>query len=206
MKVYGYGEDALTLWALANRLEDILEQLGDESKQEDCQVFYRPSFGRSGGENSSQFGEFDFVVLSKNRLYLGESKWDRSSLRIKDGVVLLDETQAKRHRVFKAYVEHCAFGDCEPWEEFKERSEPLIGRPIPGEDSLLASNLKEMMKAIREYYHGLQSSVEPVDVLLYLHRGQDAERLPRTVTDDFKLACINYSQAEMLGNYITIEM
>jgi hypothetical protein len=29
--VFGYGEDALTLWALVNRLDTILEQLGDQA-------------------------------------------------------------------------------------------------------------------------------------------------------------------------------
>ena len=32
MKVYAYGEDALTLWAIKNRLPEILGKLGDKTK------------------------------------------------------------------------------------------------------------------------------------------------------------------------------
>ena len=36
MKVYAYGEDALTLWAIKNRLSEILGKLGDETKVDEC--------------------------------------------------------------------------------------------------------------------------------------------------------------------------
>ena len=74
MQILGYGEDALTLWAMKNKLDVILEALNDSSDPSTCQVFFRPSFGRSGGDKSPQFGEFDFIILSQNGLYLGESK------------------------------------------------------------------------------------------------------------------------------------
>ena len=52
MKVLGYGEDALTLWALQNRLIQILDFLDDPSGPPECKVFFRPSFGRRGGSGS----------------------------------------------------------------------------------------------------------------------------------------------------------
>ena len=75
----GYGEDALTLWALKKQLTKILGTFKDSTDMVDCLVFYRPSFGRSGGPNSAEFGEFDAIVASKERIYLIESKWDNHS-------------------------------------------------------------------------------------------------------------------------------
>ena len=59
MKLLGYGEDALTLWVLRHRLDKLLDSIDDKSDPEGCVAYFRPSFGRSGGPNSSQFGEFD---------------------------------------------------------------------------------------------------------------------------------------------------
>ena len=56
MEIIGYGEDALTLWALRNRLDTILDTLGDFSDLSKCRVFFRPSFGRSGGKDGPQMG------------------------------------------------------------------------------------------------------------------------------------------------------
>ncbi len=63
MQILGYGEDALTLWALQNKLMEILKFLDDSSDQPECKIFFRPSFGRRGGAGSSQFGEFDLRLL-----------------------------------------------------------------------------------------------------------------------------------------------
>jgi hypothetical protein len=199
MRVYGYGEDSLTLWALRHRLDVILEAYDDKTLPADCQVFYRPSFGRSGGDNSSQFGEFDFIILAKHHLYLGESKWDRSSVKIEGGVLKLEGVQARRHEIFKAYVKHWAFGEYRDWEVFRVEAEPLIGRPIPGKDSLLAENLQAILGAIRRHY---DSERKPKDVLVYFHRGEDAGQIPQQASDGFKLVPMEYETA--LGNYIEI--
>src|SRR5271157_1954335 len=100
MKLYGYGEDALTLWALKMKLSEILEPFGDHSAASECKLFFRPSFGRRGGEKSSQFGEFDFIILARDRLYLGESKWDRSPEVTDIGTIELREEQNIRHQLF----------------------------------------------------------------------------------------------------------
>ena len=57
--ILGYGEDPLTFWALKSKLSNILEKLEDESEPSDCLIFYRPSFGRSGGAQRAEFGEFE---------------------------------------------------------------------------------------------------------------------------------------------------
>lgn len=69
-KIMGYGEDALTIWALKNKLSIILGAFNDQTDPKDCLVFYRPSFGRSGGSGSAEFGEFDAIVASKQKIYL----------------------------------------------------------------------------------------------------------------------------------------
>lgn len=110
MEILGYGEDALTLWSLKNKLDYILASFGDSSDVSKCRAFFRPSFGRSGGNKSSQFGEFDFIILAKQHLYLGESKWDKSPEKIVNGQMDLRSEQLLRHRLFKLYVEEWAFG------------------------------------------------------------------------------------------------
>ncbi len=63
-EIFGYGEDALTLRLLMKQISFIL---GNEDKTllSDCLVFYRPSFGRSGGSKSAEFGEFDAIIASR---------------------------------------------------------------------------------------------------------------------------------------------
>jgi len=46
-EILAYGEDALSYWALKERLSEILKKLDDSSNPSDCLIFFRPSFGRS---------------------------------------------------------------------------------------------------------------------------------------------------------------
>jgi len=105
MKIYGYGEDALTFWALQNRLPQILAQLNDSSAPSECEIFFRPSFGRRGGPDRSEFGEFDFIILARECLYLGESKWDKSPELTDQGDIKLRDEQRLRHQLFAFYVQ-----------------------------------------------------------------------------------------------------
>ena len=68
-KLLGYGEDFLTLWALEEQLAAILSKFEDHTPASDCLAFYRPSFGRSGGENSAEFGEFDAIISSRENSF-----------------------------------------------------------------------------------------------------------------------------------------
>jgi len=77
-QIIGYGEDAFTLWALKHKTSIILNSFQDQTAPSDCLFFYRPSFGRSGGEESAEFGEFDAIIGSSDNIYLIESKWDNS--------------------------------------------------------------------------------------------------------------------------------
>ena len=206
MQMLGYGEDALTLWAIKNKLDVILEAVGDSSDSSMCQVFFRPSFGRRGGNSSPQFGEFDFIILSKDRLYLGESKWVRSSEKLKGGILELRVEQKRRHEVFKFYVEQWAFGSHSSWREFIDRVRLVLqsgaAKPLAPENSLLATNLKAVLGVIKKQY----ASVPDIrNVLLYLYDGKTVEQLPQKATEDFDLVCIDYS-ADTLDSFIRIEL
>ena len=98
-KILGYGEDALTLLALKSHMSKILERFEDKSDPSKCLVFYRPSFGRSGGEKSSEFGEFDAMVASLENIYLIESKWDNLSNN-ENYKVKIKNVQQLRHDIF----------------------------------------------------------------------------------------------------------
>lgn len=204
MKIFGYGEDALTLWALENRLSSLLEQVEDTSPPEQCKVFFRPSFGRRGGENSSQFGEFDFILLSSRLIYLGESKWHRSSEKIQNNILALREEQLLRHEIFRFYVQEWAFGNSTDWAAFAETAWINLGqkgkKPIAPAGSLLAANLQTVLEIIRQHF-----SMQPpvLNMLLYLHNGTGQE-LPQHVTDaDFKVVNIDYS-TDCCENFIRL--
>ena len=53
-RIFGYGEDTFTLWALRHRKSEILKEFQDKTSPSDCLVFYRPSFGRGDG---AEFGD-----------------------------------------------------------------------------------------------------------------------------------------------------
>jgi len=74
LEIIGYGEDALTLWALQNRRKLIFDKVGINNES-NVKLFYRPSFGRRGGPKSYLFGEFDFIIKTESQIVLGESKW-----------------------------------------------------------------------------------------------------------------------------------
>lgn len=103
VKVVGYGEDSLTLWALKHRLSAILEE--ERTAPSDCLVFYRPSFGRHSKNSKAVFGEFDAIIVSSKNIYLIESKWDNLGKFNKDELILREE-QELRHNIFSWYLMH----------------------------------------------------------------------------------------------------
>jgi hypothetical protein len=207
MKILSYGEDALTLWAIKNKLDQILQTLQDPSDPSTCKIFFRPSFGRSGGEGSSQFGEFDFIILSEDCLYLGESKWDRSSEKIEGGILQLREEQLLRHRLFQFYVENWAFDSYSSWSEFTQKRKSVlkglgIRKPLASEKSRLAANLQTVLSIIKKHF---SSSPDIRNILLFLHDGRTAEQLPRQAPRDFHLVPVDYS-GHTIGNFVKIDI
>lgn len=211
MQILGYGEDALTLWALRNKLDAILSKLGDSSSQEKHTVFFRPSFGRRGGSRSSQFGEFDFIILADRRVYLGESKWHRSSRDVAGSKLHLRQEQLDRHKIMAWYITEWTKRGFSKWKDFlseKERriTDEGVSKPMAPAGSLLAENLKAILDVIRERY---ASSPKVENVLLYLYNGRKHETPPQEAADDFALVKLDYSEAvrsegEVLANFVRL--
>ena len=205
MKILGYGEDALTLWAIKNKLSTILNLLNDSSSPSNCKIFFRPSFGRSGGAESSQFGEFDFILLSEKQLYLGESKWSRSSEKIAGGILDLRKEQVLRHTIFKFYVQEWAFGNYSSWHDFEELAvaklqNQRINKPIAPSGSLLVINLKTVLEIIQQHFKILP----PIrNVLLFLHSGSPDNLLPKSAGTDFEVVCVDYSDG-VIENFVEL--
>ena len=160
MTILGYGEDALTLWALSRRLPALLAALGDPGRADDALVLYRPSFGRAAtgrapdASHRAEFGEFDAILGTAAAVYLVESKWDRSG-ELDAGVLSLRAEQARRHAVFATYLK--LWRDLRPstWGEFVREAEAPFGAEHPTvrlapEGSRLAENLRFVLSALAD--------------------------------------------------------
>jgi len=209
MEILAYGEDALTLWGLKYQLSAILSRLNDPSSPSQCQVFFRPSFGRAGGDKSAQFGEFDFIILSDASLYLGESKWDRSSEQIVGGVLSLRPEQLLRHRLFRCLVQAWLAGHYTSWSDFMVPAAVILQgeglyKPVAPENSLLAENLEMVFNLIKDHYN---STPQIKNLLLYFYcaSNQTAAFLPQKAGNDFYVVSLDYSTA-VQGNFIRINL
>jgi hypothetical protein len=156
-KILGYGEDALTLWLLKNQPTEILKQFNDKTEPSDCLVFYRPSFGRSGGQGSAEFGEFDAILASKENVYLIESKWDNHRPNNHTDLILRPE-QIGRHEIFKWYLSNR-----------NSEKEFIEGKKIAPANSLLAMNLQNVLSQIRQCCLNSAKPDHVKNVLLYFH-------------------------------------
>lgn len=163
MRVLAYGEDALTYWALTERLEEFLSQVGDETVADDVVVIYRPSFGRRGG---AQFGEFDAIVLTGARTIFVESKWDSSS-EFDGSTVILRPEQVRRHRILRWLVEGWTHGGS--WKDFVDRSADAYALAFDGMH--LAPPRTRLAENLQYLLDEMTRRQRPVDdVVLYLHR------------------------------------
>ncbi len=213
MQLLGYGEDALTLWMLMQCLGTFLKKLGDSSDPQRCLVWYRPSFGRSGGDRKPQFGEFDFIICSPSCLYLGENKWEGSQESTDGKTLDLRPEQKIRHLFFRFYVQQWIQCQCSTWIQFIRSSavkqsltefnrqlheEFGIRKTIPKPDTRLAKNLESILNAIKNYYQ----HVPPVkDILVFFCSPKSTQYLPVRSSGSFQIVLFDYSQASE-GNFI----
>jgi hypothetical protein len=196
VKLIGYGEDALTLWALTSRRRDVLMALGDKANPEGCTVIYRPSFGRKGGPTSSQFGEFDFILGTPTALYLGEAKWDKSPELIERPIRLRDE-QLERHKVFEAYYR--VWISRQQWDvrDFFEASQAYFAterlvKPTPPPRSTLAQNLVSILKVCA----GATNYIDSIRNVLLVTDSSGGLRLSlEDAPRDFALVCISAAES-----------
>jgi len=207
-KIFGYGEDAFTLWALKHRRPKILKEFSDRTSPSDCLVFYRPSFGRSGGEKSSEFGEFDAILVSLENIYLIESKWDNLS-RAKRGKVTIRPEQELRHHILSWYIAHWDKRYEHDWNGFLKEQEDgfqkefkKYKKTMPRSDTLLAENLQFILNMLRKHCIRLSSEQNIKDVLLFFYN-KDKYTTPSKYSKEFKLIKIDYSK-DIEGNFINL--
>ena len=149
-----YGEDGLTLKYTKERLREILRKLGDTSNPAECTVFYRPSFGRS------QYGEFDAIIISQEKAYLVEAKWDENGKLKRIGG--LEENQIRRHDIFKWFSQNWHDEVGEDWDRFAKNNNPEFmkkftykkengeedAKYIPDSHTTLGKNLQTVLMEI----------------------------------------------------------
>jgi len=202
-KILGYGEDALTLWALKRHVSTILNHFKDSSSPSDCLVFYRPSFGRHAKENSSVFGEFDAIVASPQNIYLVESKWDNLVESKKDELVIRRE-QLMRHQIFTWYLTHWKKKYSNKWADFIEEQQSTFNfgrKAIAPANSLLAKNLEFVLDKLLERCGAFSSDNNVKNILLFFYRGKS--RAPLKINEAFTPIGIDYGK-EVLGNYVLL--
>jgi len=206
-KILGYGEDAFTLWVLKHRIADILEAFQDQTTPSDCLIFFRPSFGRSGGEGSAEFGEFDAILASSKNVYLIESKWDNFS-DFTDEKVTIKSVQKMRHRIFRWYLTRWDPNYSNDWEGFvrdhiSDFQKTFRGKKIAPSGSLLATNLQFILTMLQKHCGKLSSERNIKNVLLFFYN-RNRSTPPIKISRDFNLVSIDYSQ-EIVGAFITLD-
>ncbi len=206
MKIYGYGEDALTLWALKYHLSDILQEFGDKCEPSDCVVFYRPSFGRRGGSKSPEFGEFDAIIASLASIYLVESKWD--NLKATDGDrELIKKVQRLRHRVFSWYLTHWNSSYYGNWQRFideqgKDFERKFEDEKIIASKGLLVENLEYILKVVLDHSRDLSGETRIRNVLLFFSRNKSSDSKANYET--FTLINLCYSK-HASNNFVVLK-
>ena len=201
VKIVGYGEDALTLWALKHHVSKILEEFKDKTAISDCLIFYRPSFGRHSKANSSVFGEFDAILASKENIYLIESKWDNLT-KFDNKELMLSDAQTLRHEIFSWYLTHWNKKYYGNWQTFanEHQNDFKFNNKIIARNSLLARNLESVLNKLQEHCHSL-SSDNIKNVLLFFH---GAKSTPPTKTNEgFKPIAIDYSK-DIKNNFVAL--
>jgi hypothetical protein len=208
MKILGYGEDALTLWALEQRVFKILNECRDKTAISDCLVFYRPSFGRHSRAGSSIFGEFDAIIASKESIYLIESKWDNLT-EFNNTELILGKEQTLRHKIFSWYLTHWNRKYLGNWQAFVSEHQKdfkinfkINHKTIAPKDSLLSRNLESILNKIQEHCGNIsESSIK--NILLFFFNSEMKSKPPIRINKTFKLIPIDYSR-EVKDNFITL--
>ncbi len=144
LPIIGYGEDALTLWFLKQD-DKVKELVNNESIK--C-IFYRPSFGRG---TSPAIGEFDAIIKTNSKIYLIESKWEKSQEVKKDRIVV-KARQVLRHLFLQSYILN------------KKRNQDhykIIGKKVDDFIKWFASEEKKESKSI--LYNNFKNIMDKID-------------------------------------------
>lgn len=206
MTVYGYGEDALTYWALTTNFDKLKAGLvrSEELPDADYVRIYRPSFGR--GERG--FGEFDAIISTEESIYLIESKWDKSSeLRKKKGeehqTIGLSGPQIFRHKIFEELHKRWCHNNLVDFFREEDEDDPTDNInakvfdqwnwKVCKESADLASNILTTFEILYSQKgsrnrNGVRKSIK--NILLFFHSGEHPKL--RVITDNFTLVTLRY--------------
>jgi hypothetical protein len=200
-KILGYGEDALTLWALKQHTSELLDEFQDKTPISECLIFYRPSFGRHSKANSSVFGEFDAILASRKNIYLIESKWDNLS-EFKNEEIILREEQTLRHDIFSWYLTHWNKKYYGNWQTFvnENQNDFKFKNKSIARGSLLARNLESILSKLQDYCPNI-SSDNIKNILLFFYDGKSTP--PTKTNKGFKPIPFDYSK-EIKNNFIAL--
>lgn len=194
-RIFGYGEDALTLWALKQHTSKILDEYQDKTPISDCLIFYRPSFGRHSKANSSVFGEFDSILASRENIYLIESKWDNLAKFTNDELILREE-QSLRHKIFSWYLTHWNSEYYNNWQTFiKEQGRDFRfnNKRIAPNGSLLAKNLELVLNGLHENCRNHPTEKNVKNVLLFFYNVKNSTP-PTKTSSMFRIVPIEYGK------------
>jgi hypothetical protein len=206
-KILGYGEDALTMWALKNCISKILHKLNDDSNPSNCLIFFRPSFGRSGGKERAEFGEFDAILSSLENVYLIESKWDRF-LQNKKDEIKLSNGQTLRHKIFSWYFKNWNPQQYSDWKGFSNALQGdfrsnFPARKIAPEKSRLSRNLELVLRKL--HYH-CEKDKAPRNVLFYFLDRNRSKEISKVISGDLNFAVVNIDYSETISdNFVHLD-
>lgn len=202
MKLIGYGEDALTLRSLTERLPEILTQLDDGSDPDSVLILFRPSFGRRSGtedRRAAAFGEFDAILATDQAVYLVEAKWSRSGEAYKKETIELRREQLRRHDVLRWYLQRWRQLAPTSWEAFRtavcdEFERDFRELTVPLHDQHLGANLQYVLQ------HLAGRGEQIVDVLLYVDADPGAFTAPGLPEGStFRLVEIRFDDVDRTG-------
>lgn len=182
-KLIGYGEDSLTLWALTKnyaKFKEMFKQKFNDNLDE-ATVFYRPSFGR-GGKSDKNFGEFDAVIVSSEKVYLVESKWNNSSeIRKSKSTIVLREEQKLRYDILREYLKVWQKIVFENGKKIDEKNEyynnlkDLLGKKlieilsVNDANTTLFSNINKVAEIIIKNGIDCENDSKYINLVLYFH-------------------------------------
>jgi hypothetical protein len=203
LKILGYGEDALTLWALKQHVSKILGEFQDNTPVSECIAFYRPSFGRHGKKGSAIFGEFDAIIASKQKIYLIESKWDNHN-DFSNEEFPLENHQILRHQIFAWYLTHWKKKYLGDWQAFITENQAqfyFLNKSVAPSGSLLAKNIEYVLTKIQAHC-GYSSEKNIKKVFLFFYNPEKSKP-PSKIAQNFKLIPIEYN-VETKDNFVTL--
>jgi hypothetical protein len=134
MEILAYGEDALTYKALVNDFSKITGEPYLNQK-----IFYRPSFGRCG---EKCFGEFDFIIFGKQKVFLGESKMTQ---------LVMKEEQINRHCIMQNLIKDFEI-ELIKWSPNRVNIKMFLKTHYYSEKTLLFNNLVFFFTQLNNVY------------------------------------------------------